>query len=851
MYCFFAPLANAIKTTWAKPASRFPVVVPEEMPAYGSFYQPSGFRAVGITALAFIVYAAVSVAFHDQLGIGIAALAVIPVICGGWYFGTKGGVLVVIPSILVNAILLVITDQPQNASILDLSNILRIFILLLIALVVGKLGSITREREKTLRQLKQDEKTRRAHTKFLELLNGITGSALEADNLDSTLAILVEKIGKLFEADDCFFSLWDADRGAPVPTVAYGSMSDIYPYMQFEPGELTLSASVMKIGHPVAVANTENSPYIDQRVALVFPSRSMLGLPLMAQERRIGTLLLGYNQRRSFDQNIMTHAGITAEQVALVLSKSLLLEEERKQVKQLTALHEVARVATQADNEDTLIELVTDIIGKNLFPDNFGILLLDDQNEFLRPHPSYRFFSNHRIALSSVKVGDGVTGKVAQTRQPQRIGNVRRLNYYLDVDNRTISELCVPILFKDRLLGVINAESTRRNAFNTDDERLLATLAGQLATAIEQIRRAQAERKWLDQLAHSNELTYSLAHITTCIERALDKEEIMETLGIELQKIGLVCATAFYDSQRQLFTFHNTTMSPPALERFERFIHSQFVNFTFSFENLKAILKVEDICQPAVVEEPLNEIQIFFSKRREKGVQNILDEIGIDSATELLRLPLLFEKNLLGILWVWGLGIAGTDLPVMSIFAKQIGISLERARLFREVQDLAITDPLTGLNNRRSLFELGKIELSRAIRMGRPFCCMMLDLDHFKQINDNHGHLIGDQVLQEFALRCKNSVREVDLIGRYGGEEIIVLLPETDRNTAGQVAERLRKRVADTHMLVSNLEISVTVSIGVSGNDENTCDLETLIARADQAMYIAKHKGRNRVAVSV
>lgn len=217
---------------------------------------------------------------------------------------------------------------------------------------------------------------------------------------------------------------------------------------------------------------------------------------------------------------------------------------------------------------------------------------------------------------------------------------------------------------------------------------------------------------------------------------------------------------------------------------------------------------------------------------------------------EPLRLPLTFEGNLLGVLWIWGRGLTKADLPIMSIFAKQIGVSLERARLFHEVQSLALTDPLTDLQNRRSLFELGRVEFARAKRMNRPFCCMMLDLDYFKQINDNYGHLIGDQVLQEFAKRCKHSVRELDLVGRYGGEELIILLPETDRETSLEVAERLRNSIAAKPVRVSGKEITVTVSIGVATEDENTTELETLIARADQAMYIAKHKGRNRVAIS-
>ena len=127
----------------------------------------------------------------------------------------------------------------------------------------------------------------------------------------------------------------------------------------------------------------------------------------------------------------------------------------------------------------------------------------------------------------------------------------------------------------------------------------------------------------------------------------------------------------------------------------------------------------------------------------------------------------------------------------------------------------------------------------------------MLDLDHFKQVNDDYGHLMGDYVLHEFAERCKNSVREMDIVGRYGGEELIVLLPETDRDTAFKVAERLLTSIAETPFPTQDGAISLTVSIGVATKDDNTTHLEALIARADQALYIAKHKGRNRVAISV
>jgi diguanylate cyclase (GGDEF)-like protein len=286
------------------------------------------------------------------------------------------------------------------------------------------------------------------------------------------------------------------------------------------------------------------------------------------------------------------------------------------------------------------------------------------------------------------------------------------------------------------------------------------------------------------------------------------------------------------------------------LDRMENGLGFPLVKHTFTLERLNSILDHADIHQPAAVTDPENEIQVLFSRRRQKGIPEILQGVGVKPEIELLRLPLVFEENLLGILWIWGQGITKTDLPIMSIFAKQISSSLERARLFQEVQSLALTDALTGLQNRRSLFELGRLEFARSIRMNRPFSCMMLDVDHFKRINDNHGHAIGDEVLQEFAQRSKNSVREVDIIGRYGGEELVIILPETDLKTAKLVAERLRSSIEKTPVSVSTGELSMTISVGVATKDENTCDLETLIARADQAMYIAKYKGRNQVAVS-
>src|SRR6266498_3690321 len=255
------------------------------------FLQHKSFPYIAVSFV-FLVYMVLFALYHDRAGFGIASLAVIPVIAASWYFGVRGGTFIAILSILVSALLLIIMDRQQD--IFSLSNDLRIFILILIALITGKLGTVTREHSEALVRLEASEKRQQAQTNFLELLNQITAMALEADNLDSTFKILVERISKLFKADDGFFALWDETREVPLPTTAYGSMSDIFPYIQFEPGERTPTTSAIEIGSPIAIVDLGNSPYIDPKIAAIFPSHSMLALPLIVHQRNLGAILLGY-----------------------------------------------------------------------------------------------------------------------------------------------------------------------------------------------------------------------------------------------------------------------------------------------------------------------------------------------------------------------------------------------------------------------------------------------------------------------------------------------------------------------------------------------------------------------------
>ncbi|HNW81963.1 MAG TPA: diguanylate cyclase [bacterium] len=173
----------------------------------------------------------------------------------------------------------------------------------------------------------------------------------------------------------------------------------------------------------------------------------------------------------------------------------------------------------------------------------------------------------------------------------------------------------------------------------------------------------------------------------------------------------------------------------------------------------------------------------------------------------------------------------------------------EKKETEKKLETLASTDDLTGMWNRRYFFEIGKIEFSRSKRYQASFSLIMIDIDHFKNTNDRFGHAAGDETLKNISAVLKKNLRDVDLIARMGGEEFAALLPNTEISGALIVAERLRKAVEETPLLVEDKTIPSTISIGISGY-KNSSSLDELLKNADAALYIAKNEGRNCIRIS-
>jgi diguanylate cyclase (GGDEF)-like protein len=216
-----------------------------------------------------------------------------------------------------------------------------------------------------------------------------------------------------------------------------------------------------------------------------------------------------------------------------------------------------------------------------------------------------------------------------------------------------------------------------------------------------------------------------------------------------------------------------------------------------------------------------------------------------------LLYPIIVHERLLGVAhWIRPVHrpFAQEDVTRLASLVPQAAVALENLRIREEIHSLAATDGLTGLWNHRRMHDLLAEEMRRSSRYHRALSALMLDVDSFKAFNDTYGHPNGDQLLRRIAGVLHNNVRTVDHLGRYGGEEFLVILPETTKDDACRLAERIRSEV-EAHATVTIDEVTVhrTVSVGVASYPEDALNPAELVQRADEALYRAKRAGKNCV----
>ena len=192
-------------------------------------------------------------------------------------------------------------------------------------------------------------------------------------------------------------------------------------------------------------------------------------------------------------------------------------------------------------------------------------------------------------------------------------------------------------------------------------------------------------------------------------------------------------------------------------------------------------------------------------------------------------------------------GITPEDREKVMILGHQFALALRRVQLYQEIEQTAITDGLTEVYTRRHLLERFTEELRRSKIRNIPLSFLMIDVDFFKKFNDQYGHLTGDQILREIGFRIRENIREIDIAGRYGGEEFCVILPDTDRQGAYYAAERIRQAVEKKAVKAYDTSVNVTASVGATTSPDDGREMGELIDKADWALYRCKKSGRNTV----
>ncbi len=227
---------------------------------------------------------------------------------------------------------------------------------------------------------------------------------------------------------------------------------------------------------------------------------------------------------------------------------------------------------------------------------------------------------------------------------------------------------------------------------------------------------------------------------------------------------------------------------------------------------------------------------------------DIFKRLAVEERTNTVALiPLLSEKKNVGILVIEDIPFVYFERVV--ILAMQFSLELKKVLLYERVEELAITDGLTGLYVRRYFFERLNEELHRSRRHKFKFAFLMIDIDNFKNYNDMYGHLVGDVVLKDVAQMIREGVREIDLVSRYGGEEFAVVLPETETESARAAAERIRETIAKNTFKAYDENLNITISIGIAEYPDDSKSVDELVENADSALYRAKAAGKNIVSI--
>jgi diguanylate cyclase (GGDEF)-like protein/PAS domain S-box-containing protein len=555
------------------------------------------------------------------------------------------------------------------------------------------------------------------------------------------------------------------------------------------------------------------------------PFRSWAAAPISFQDQVVAFVCLEKVEPDFYaeDHGLPELLALFSNQSALSLQNARLFNEALEALEREHNLHAVTRAISSNLDLATILSSVVRLACDMAGADCGGFSILGRDGNSI----SYPFLYNlpEDLALQPEPSGQGLAWEVIRTRKSVLLADyaVHRLASKSWAEAGLKAGIVVPIIAGQSCLGGLGLFTYNpEKHFSERDLVLIESVGRQAGVAIQNARLLESAERRANE---AETLRQAVAEVTT----ALELKDVLDKILFHLGRV------VSYDSAA-VFLYsgeHLHLMAGRNLLEFEELKTRDFAGDNLIF------LAIQHSARPLVIRDVLLDTR-FEAWRTTLKIRG------------WMGLPLNLHGEPIGYLTLDSEQVGAfdeQDAALVQGFADEVAIAIENARLFEQVQLLAITDPLTGLYNRRYFFEAARREFERSRRYQSPLAVILLDIDHFKQVNDTYGHLVGDQVLVTLGKRCRQELREVDVLARYGGEEFIFLLPETGLEAACQAAERVRTRIMGQPFQTAQQRIPISVSLGVSCREElpECADLQELVRRADLALYVTKDTGRGRV----
>lgn len=539
---------------------------------------------------------------------------------------------------------------------------------------------------------------------------------------------------------------------------------------------------------------------------------SLVCAPLLLKDEPIGCLNVYYRKTQKSFQNESAMEFFT-RLAALSIEHSKLIHQSEDKTQVLTVLEEVGLLLTSSFDINEIMKVFLSTAVSITNTDAGALVLVDDTGTKVLDAFEYNKGSNMpKRYVSTARLTNGISGEAIKTRKPVVIPDLSKCENInpVSLDKKRAATVAVPLITRGKPIGILYVDSFTPRDFSRNEIDYLVILCNQAAIA-------------LNNTELYKKLTREAQEMTLLYEVS---QSFMSTLDFDKLLVNIL------ERLKNTFGYLNLAILLVDEETQELYPRS-YINYPKYIKKLRFKIGRDGISGHVAETK-----KMYYCPDVSKDPYYI---VGAEKAKSELCFPLMLGDRVIGTLDVESPEINGfteDDMKLLSGLSAQIAVALYNSQLFEQTKALSLTDPLTSLPNRRSFDMFIEAEIRRAGRYHRSFSLLMVDFDNFKKYNDAFGHPAGDKILKKCSQLMKETIRDVDFLGRYGGDEFISVLPETDSTFALEVAERMRKTIA-----AQSIEPRITLSIGIAAFPQDSNSKNTLIEIADDACYEAKQLG--------